>query len=87
MIVVVMGVEGTGKSTVGKRLASSLHLPFIEGYVFHSAANVEKMRRGDPLTAEDRAPWLDRLNRERHRHDSGARCLPAQRSPSPLDVA
>ena len=43
MIVVVMGVEGTGKSTIGERLAASLDLPFIEGDDFHSAANIEKM--------------------------------------------
>jgi gluconokinase len=75
MIVVVMGVAGTGKSTVGKRLAASLHLPFIEGDAFHSAANIEKMSHGEPLTAEDRAPWLDRINRELRRHDSAGAVL------------
>src|SRR6478609_8664859 len=75
MIVVVMGVEGTGKSTIGERLAASLDLPFIEGDDFHSAANIEKMRHGVALTAEDRAPWLDRLNRELRRHESGGAVL------------
>ncbi len=72
MVVVVMGVTGTGKSTVGKRLASSMVLPFIEGDDFHDPANVEKMRRGVPLTEEDRGPWLDKLRTEILRHESGA---------------
>jgi gluconokinase len=56
--VVVMGVAGSGKSTVGKLLASSLGWTYAEGDDFHSAANVAKMAAGDPLTDEDRAPWL-----------------------------
>ena len=67
-MIVVMGVTGTGKSTIGKRLASSLDLPFIEGDDFHDPANVDKMRRGVPLTDEERVPWLDRLNVELRAH-------------------
>lgn len=59
-----MGVSGAGKTTVGKRLAKALDCPFVEGDELHPASNVEKMRRGTPLTDEDRAPWLARL-RER----------------------
>jgi gluconokinase len=59
--VIVMGVSGAGKTAVGSRLAEKLGCGFYEGDDFHSAASIEKMRRGDPLTDEDRLPWLDRL--------------------------
>lgn len=62
MIIVVMGVTGCGKSTVGKLLADRLAIPFVEGDDFHSAANIDKMRHGIPLADEDRAPWLQSLN-------------------------
>ena len=61
MIVVLMGVSGSGKSTVGVALASRLGWPFIDADDLHPAANVDKMRAGIPLTDEDRAPWLDRV--------------------------
>ncbi len=61
MILIVMGVSGSGKSTIGRLLADRLGWPFFEGDDFHSAANIEKMRRGQPLTDEDRAGWLDAL--------------------------
>ncbi|MHB0954017.1 MAG: gluconokinase [Allorhizobium sp.] len=57
--IVVMGVSGCGKSSVGALLASHLGLAFIEGDVLHPQANVDKMARGEPLTDEDRWPWLD----------------------------
>ncbi len=57
-IIVVMGVSGTGKTTLAKKLAGDLGYPFAEGDDFHSAANVAKMHAGHPLTDEDRAPWL-----------------------------
>ncbi|MGG7518100.1 gluconokinase [Allorhizobium undicola] len=59
--VVVMGVSGCGKSSVGARLAEYLDVRFIEGDSLHPAANVEKMRAGTPLADEDRWPWLAAL--------------------------
>lgn len=59
--IVVMGVSGSGKTTVGRALASALGWPFHEGDAYHPAANVEKMARGEALTDEDRAPWLAAL--------------------------
>ena len=56
--VVLMGPCGVGKTTVGERLATALDVPFLDADALHPAANVEKMRRGDALTDEDRAPWL-----------------------------
>ena len=64
MIVVVMGVSGVGKTTVGVALARRLGWPFLDADDFHSTANVEKMRRGVPLTDDDRRPWLDAIGRE-----------------------
>ena len=58
MIVVVMGVAGSGKSTVGTMLADAMHCPFLDGDSLHPATNIEKMTRGIPLTPIDRAPWL-----------------------------
>lgn len=58
MIVIVAGVAGSGKTTVGGLLASRLHWRFADGDEFHPAANVAKMRAGIPLTDEDRGPWL-----------------------------
>jgi gluconokinase len=56
--IIVMGVSGCGKSSVGADLATRLGLPFIEGDVLHPKANVDKMAAGTPLTDEDRWPWL-----------------------------
>src|SRR5262245_55135704 len=64
MIVVVMGVSGSGKTTVGKALAGKLGWRFIEGDDYHPPSNVEKLRAGTPLTDDDRRPWLAAL-RER----------------------
>jgi gluconokinase len=57
-IIVVMGVSGSGKSTIGALLAGELHWPYAEADDFHPLANVEKMAAGHPLTDEDRRPWL-----------------------------
>ncbi|PQZ50357.1 gluconokinase [Ochrobactrum sp. MYb15] len=56
-----MGVSGSGKSTVGEKLASALNLPFLEGDSLHPKANVDKMASGIPLQDEDRWPWLDKI--------------------------
>lgn len=56
--VIVMGVSGCGKSSVGEALAQRLGLAFIEGDVLHPESNVAKMAAGTPLTDEDRWPWL-----------------------------
>ncbi|ARO22608.1 gluconokinase [Rhizobium sp. S9] len=61
--IIVMGVSGCGKSSVGEKLAEALHLAFVEGDALHPAANVEKMSKGIPLTDEDRMPWLDLIGK------------------------
>ncbi|MFE0704633.1 gluconokinase [Streptomyces sp. NPDC058872] len=60
-VVVVMGVAGTGKTTVGPLVAKALALPYAEGDDFHPAANVAKMSAGVPLDDADRGPWLDAI--------------------------
>jgi len=64
VIVIIFGVSGAGKTTVGKLLARELGWRFIEADDFHPAANIEKMRNGHPLTDEDRWPWLERLREQ-----------------------
>jgi gluconokinase len=61
MIIVLMGVSGSGKSTVGVALAKALGWPLVEGDDLHPPANVAKMAAGIPLTDADRWPWLDRI--------------------------
>jgi gluconokinase len=58
VVVVVMGVSGCGKSTVGRLLAEKMKCDFLEGDVLHPASNIAKMSSGVPLTDEDRMPWL-----------------------------
>ena len=58
MVIIVMGVLGCGKTTMGKLLAERLGLPFYDADDFHPVENVEKMRSGEPLTDADRHPWL-----------------------------
>jgi gluconokinase len=60
-VLVVMGVSGSGKTTIGQALARRLAYEFIEGDEFHSRANREKMHAGIALTDEDREPWLEAL--------------------------
>ena len=59
--IVVMGVSGAGKSTVGKLVAARLDCPFRDADSFHPRANIEKMSRGEPLTDGDRWPWLQAI--------------------------
>ncbi len=57
-----MGVSGSGKTTIGKLLSIEMRLPFFDADDFHSINNKEKMKTGQPLTDEDRQPWLTKLN-------------------------
>jgi gluconokinase len=59
--IVVMGVSGSGKTSVGEGLAAQLGMPLLEGDQFHPSANIEKMSSGTPLTDDDRWPWLDAI--------------------------
>lgn len=62
MVIILMGVTGSGKTTVGRALAESLHWQFVDADDFHSPANVAKMRAGIPLDDADREPWLASLH-------------------------
>ncbi len=64
LAIIVMGVSGSGKSSIGEGVASRLGIHFIEGDALHPAANVEKMSKGIPLTDEDRWPWLETIGQE-----------------------
>ena len=68
-VVVVMGVAGTGKTTIGPLLAARLGVPYAEGDDFHPQANIDKMTAGTPLTDEDRWPWLDAIGAWAHDRD------------------
>lgn len=69
--VIVMGVSGSGKSSVGSAVANALGVPFIEGDVLHPQSNVRKMASGIPLTDEDRWPWLDKIGAELAKAEQG----------------
>lgn len=71
VFLVVMGVAGCGKSSLGQRCAGQLGLPLLEGDDFHSAGNVAKMRSGVPLSDDDRAAWLDALAGQLQAHADG----------------
>ncbi|MFH8869278.1 gluconokinase [Streptomyces griseus] len=65
-VVVVMGVAGTGKTTIGPLLADELGVPYAEGDDFHPPANIAKMSAGTPLDDDDRWPWLDAIGAWAH---------------------
>ncbi|GAA3860234.1 gluconokinase [Streptomyces lacrimifluminis] len=65
-VVVVMGVSGTGKTTIGPLLAARLGVPYAEADNFHPPANIQKMSAGTPLTDDDRRPWLDAIGAWAH---------------------
>ncbi|KII92604.1 hypothetical protein PLICRDRAFT_50969 [Plicaturopsis crispa FD-325 SS-3] len=78
ILIIAMGVSGTGKSTLGQALAKSLDMPFKDGDELHPQANIDKMSAGHPLTDADREPWLElirttaeSLTVEQH-HDSAS---------------
>jgi gluconokinase len=75
VIIVVMGVTGAGKTTVGRLLARELGWEFADADDFHPESNVEKMRAGIPLNEDDRRPWLERLRAEILRYDGEGRDL------------
>ncbi len=62
MVILLMGVTGAGKTTVGRALAQQLHWKFADADDYHSVGNIAKMRGGIPLTDADRRPWLDTLH-------------------------
>ena len=74
-LVVLMGVEGAGKTTVGRRLANELGVEFIDGDDEHSAAAKDRMAAGIPLDDAIRAPWLDRLDAILRQHESSGLVL------------
>jgi len=61
MIIILMGVSGSGKTTIGSLLARELNWPFYDGDDFHPQVNIEKMKRGVALTDDDREPWLNSI--------------------------
>ncbi len=69
-VFVIMGVSGTGKSTIGKLLSDALQIPFYDGDDFHPEANIKKMSDGKALNDDDRKGWLIRLNQLAKEHKS-----------------
>ena len=69
--VIIMGVSGSGKTSIGSAIAVALKLPFLEGDTLHPRSNVQKMEAGVPLTDEDRWPWLDKIGAELAKAEEG----------------
>src|SRR5689334_11964096 len=63
VLILVMGVAGSGKTLIGSKLAEALHCVFADADSFHPAANIEKMSKGIALNDEDRQPWLDAISK------------------------
>ncbi|OBK65127.1 gluconokinase [Mycobacterium sp. 1165178.9] len=80
--VVVMGVSGSGKSTVGAALAQRLRVPFVDADTLHPPANIAKMAAGEPLDDHDRYPWLERVGDwlAAHRDGGVASCSALKRA-------
>jgi len=74
-LVVVMGVAGSGKSTIGALVATALHVPFIDADDFHDDASIARMRSGEPLDDDARGPWLDRLHAQLAAHRASGAIL------------
>lgn len=74
-IIMVIGVSGVGKTTVGTLLGEKLSLPFLDADDFHPEANVAKMKQGIPLNDEDRMPWLEKLNRQLEQSSRQGGCI------------
>jgi gluconokinase len=72
---IVMGVSGSGKSTIAEALAQRLGWTFEDGDGFHPQSNVDKMSHGQPLTDDDRLPWLEAIADEIDRQRAAGRCL------------
>lgn len=69
-LIVVMGVSGSGKTTVGEALAERLHLDYADADSFHPQSNIDKMAAGHPLNDDDRAPWLAAIGAWLRQHDA-----------------
>src|SRR5512133_164420 len=75
MLVLVMGVAGSGKSLIGRRIADEMGCCLVDADAFHPAANIEKMSHGIPLTDADRAPWLRAVHAEVLQWIAGGECV------------
>ena len=64
MVIIIMGVCGSGKSTIGEKLSEIMNFRFMEGDSFHSETNIKKMSMGEPLTEKEREPWLKSIRKE-----------------------
>lgn len=73
-VIILMGVSGSGKTTVGNLLSNRIGIPFFDGDDFHPVSNIEKMKNGFPLNDDDRGPWLVKLAAKiaEWRNDTGA---------------
>jgi gluconokinase len=76
MILLVMGTTGSGKTTIGTKLAKKLGWPFLDADDFHPLENIAKMKQGIPLTDVDRVPWLSAIHTElMHQNETGKSCV------------
>ena len=86
MFILVMGVTGSGKTTIGTLLSAAMGWPFYDADDFHSPENIRKMASGVPLTDEDRGPWLEELRelirRRNERGENGVLACSALKRPS-----